>query len=259
MKPAKLFRRWQESQKRLLAALGRLPGRVRRHGEAETVHELRVAVRRLRLLIRLGAAWYGDETSSRFRDWSQGISAATDRVRDLDVALEWLVARPQRHRDLQAHLERNRRHAWETARRRVKPLPVSLRRELALPEGGRKHEVRLAKRCARLVDKLRERCLREAARFFRLTLANQHDFRRLVRRWRYLRELELPDSRHRKDALLQRLLRLQEALGHRQNLLLAQEVLNALPPYIVPPDLLTSLTAEIRKTEADIRHRLRAW
>ena len=257
MKPAKLFRRWQESKGRLLAALARLPERVRRRGEAEEVHELRVTVRRLRLLIRLGAAWYGEETSSQFRDWSRGISSATDRVRDLDVALEWLVARPQRHRELEAHLERDRRHAWQAARRRIKPLPASLRRQLALPEGGRKHEVRLAKRCGRLVDKLRERCLRDAPRFFRVPLASQHDFRRLVRRWRYLRELELPDNRHRKDDLLQRLLRLQEALGHRQNLLLADEVLDALPPYVVPPALLTSLTAEIRRTETDIRRRRR--
>lgn len=258
MKPSKLFRRWREQQVILLADLQQHLRRVRRTGQPEEVHQLRVVARRLRLLIRLGAAWYDEDTVSRFREWSQKLSVATDPLRDLDVAIEWVAARTPPAPTTIAELQRQRDQLWRQSRQQLPPFLQRLLPALAAPEGGRKHELRLHRRCARFTRTLRSRSEKNAPRFFELDLPNQHDFRRLVRRWRYLRELELPERRHRKDPTLRQLLRLQDALGTRQNLLLARDVLRHLPRNAETRKLRRPLQAEILLVEQEIHKRLAA-
>jgi CHAD domain-containing protein len=258
VKPAKLFERWRDQQARLLKQLVRLIRRTRDQGSDEDVHELRVVSRRIRLLTRLGAAWYGKELSRAYRDWSRGLALSTDRLRDLDVALEWLGKKAAAEATVRA-LRGRRRRIWRMRRRHLHPLPAGLRRALSDTRRTAKREQRLARRCAKLTSRLETRLRADAPRFFKLRIEAQHDFRRLVRRWRYTRELELPDRSHRRDTRLAWLLRLQEALGERQNLLLADAAMAALPASnLEVPALRRQITAELEHWEQEIRRHLAA-
>lgn len=256
MKPAKLFRRWRNQQIRLLANLVDLVPRARKRGSREDIHELRVTTRRLRLLTRLGAAWYGEALSHSYRDWARTIAGATDPIRDADVALEWIEQQPGSARVVRA-VERLRSRTWRRRRTRMDPPPALLVDALATWRGGAKRGTRLLRRCDRFQQRLRDVVLRTAPGLFRLPPEEQHNFRRLVRRWRYLRELELPDRRHRKDARLKQLLRLQETLGDRQNLLLADGVLASLTPWPEVRSFRRRLTAEIRACADSIQRQIR--
>ena len=102
------------------------------------------------------------------------------------------------------------------------------------------------------------RARKDARRFFDLTLEAQHDFRRGIRRWRYLRELEVPAQRLEGDALFNRLLSLQGVLGDRQNLHLVELTLHRLEPT---PEV-RRLAAQERRAATRLRIRLRgqlAW
>jgi CHAD domain-containing protein len=257
MKAAKLFRRWKRSQADLLTRLAQLVNLGRDQGEPEQIHELRVVARRLRLLIRLGAPWLGQDVTRRFRDWSGHLSAATDGVRDHDVSLEWLACQAGATA-LRRQVGGRRNRLWRRCRRQLTPLPADLQEAWSTPAGDRKHETRLERRCARLLRKLRDRVLSQAPHFDHLEAPAQHDLRRVLRRWRYLRELCVPGRRHNKDRLLQQLLRVQGALGERQNLLLTEGILAQLKPSPAVAQLRRSLARECANWEARIGRELRA-
>ncbi len=255
MRSAKVFRRWKRQQQDLLRKLDCLVRLGRRRGTAEDIHELRVVARRLRLLVRLGAPWFGKDASSDFRDWSRQLSVATDPLRDLDVALEWIEQVPE-HAEVTRRIRVWRRRLWRRSRPRLDRPPGRLGKALGTPAGGRKHEAFLQRRCAKLMRKLRDRVAGEAAGFFQLDPPAQHDFRRVLRRWRYLRELELPRRHHRKDMLLQRLVSSQSALGERQNLQIADRVLKELASTVPTEEARRALAVERRRWERRMRAEL---
>jgi CHAD domain-containing protein len=250
-----LFRRWKRQQGRLLMALGKVMGRVRRRGEAEDIHELRVVVRRLRQLVRLGAGWYGRKTAVEFRDWSRLVASATDRTRDMDVTLEWLATEVHAEGWVE-RVRRLRAGCYRQAKARLVALPKGMAEALSAPPGGRRHEVRLERRLKRLQAKLEERLRRSAPHFFRLSGEEQHDFRRVVRRWRYLRELASPKPKLGRDRLLRWLLGLQGVLGERQNLQLAQATLMRFRGVRGVDGMRRRLLGEIKRCERRIRKEL---
>jgi CHAD domain-containing protein len=256
MKPARLFRRWCRQQAALLKDLVRLLRTCRVHGTAADIHQLRVVTRRLRQVVRLGAAWYGRKATRTFRDWSRSVSLATDALRDADVTLEWLASQSPQS-PIASRMTRDRARQYRQARRRLPPIPLRLRQVLSRPVGGRKHEQRLHERFGQLQIRFQERLRRQAPRFFKLPLEDQHDFRRLVRRWRYLRELELPSKQRAKDDLLRRLFDLQSVLGERQNMQLVRQTLSQLGSAPEAATLRVRLELEIRRLERKIRVSMR--
>jgi CHAD domain-containing protein len=205
----------------------RLPGLVaacRAKGEAETVHELRVTLRRLRLYVRVGRPQFRRKRVAEFRAWARGVSKLTSPVRDLDVALEWLEPRPVAQA-VAARCRRRRRRLWAAAQRRLEPSPDGVIEVLAATRGGVKRRKEIELQFEALLDRYRRAVVRDLPRFFRLSFEAQHGFRRALRWWRYCRELELPAKAQGSDPLLAALVALQEATGTRQNLRLAAAAL----------------------------------
>ncbi|MBU6400237.1 MAG: CHAD domain-containing protein [Verrucomicrobia bacterium] len=253
-KARELFRRWRRRSTRLLETLGPLQQRCRTDGAPEPVHELRVSLRRLRLLLRLGAAGPGKHAVVEFRHWSRAVSDALSQLRDLDVTLEWLDGRPASARII-ATLERRRRRCWDTCSRTLPKPARNLERRLTRWKVRRKTSARLARLYYRFVQVHEVELARAAPRLFDLPPTERHAFRRRLRRLRYLRELALSRHRQGADRLLKQLVGLQEALGEYQNRRVVQVTLRQ---FKSPLPLRRALARESRSWEDAARRQLRA-
>jgi CHAD domain-containing protein len=247
MKPERMARRWRRRHGKWLAALPQLVRRSRRRGGAEEIHEARVTLRRLRLSVRLGKAAFPAAAIARFRGWAAQVARATSPVRDLDIAIEWLRAAQAGPGLLQECL--SRRHAvWHRRRARLLPFPSRLRVALARRSDGGGREVSvLAKRYARLETQCQEYVRNHLPRFFQLAEEDRHEFRRRVRRWRYLRELALPTGAFERDGRWRRLLAVQEALGEIQNLDLVAAAFRRFAPSTELAELQVLLVQQQRR------------
>lgn len=243
MKPERLARRWRRRHRRLLAELTQHLDRARRRGDAEAVHALRVTLRRLRLSLRLGKAFFDEAWLGRWRGWAQRISRATSPVRDLDIAVEWLVAN-RANPALIEESQHRREQAWRRHRRQVLLPPRGWRTFLEVPAPSPEQARRLARRLGKLEARYREHLRTQLPRFFRLAEEERHEFRRTVRWWRYLREQVLPRKKLARDSVCRRLLPAQEVLGELQNLALVQEVLARLTASPEREEMRTLLTRQ---------------
>ena len=225
MKPDRFFQRWQRRRDRLLAESQARWRAVARRGEAEEIHALRVVLRRLRLLVRIGRPLFPPHTVNHFQVWARGLARTTGEIRDLDVALEWLATRPEAEPALTARIKAGRDRLWTKAGRNWRPLPARVAVALRHPHGGDRSAACLLRRFNRIERRLKTGLRAHLPRFFGLSPDEQHTFRRYLRWWRYLRELGLPRRKQAGDRLLAQMVALQEATGSHQNRLVTAAAL----------------------------------
>lgn len=254
--------RWRRRHGKWLAALPELVRQSRRRGGAEELHQARVTLRRLRLSVRLGRAMFPASAIVRFRSWAAQVARATSPVRDLDIAIEWLRAAKAGPALVKECLGR-RNSVWRRRRALLVPPPHRLPAHL-MAQGGemKRWAAALAKRHARMEARCREYLRTHLPRFFQLAEEDRHEFRRRVRRWRYLREQMLPTRILEKDVLCQRLLAVQEALGEIQNLDLVASALQRFSPSTERAELQVLLAHQQRyQLEASRKAlaRLKPW
>lgn len=257
MKPGRLLRRWRRRHADLLAALPDLVRRGRARGEPEVIHELRVTLRRLRLSVRLGKGAFAEDAVARLRVWGAKVSQATSPVRDLDIAVEWLRASKVTPALVQ-ECEARRGGVWRRRRRLLPPTPARLGERLERPGRSRKRPGWLLRRQQQLENRFRGVLRRDLPKFSRLAEADRHEFRRVVRWWRYLRELCSPGRKLGKDRLLPRLLAAQETLGTLQNLALVEAQLRHLTPSAELTELRALLTRQQEDQTEAVRRALAA-
>lgn len=216
MDKRKLYRRWKRRFLAGLKGIKTLLGECLRTGEPETVHNLRVTLRRTRLLALVGKPVLGKARVADFRQWAFQLSTALSPVRDDDVMLEWLKAHapaPKEERLLQQH----RARLWRLTRPKLLPLASTQFKPI---QRWKSSAVRPGKLCERFFNQCavaRNALLKEGARFHLLDEPGLHEFRRGLRRLRYLRELALSRRQQEGDRKLERLIAFQEALGEMQN------------------------------------------
>ncbi|HNQ90597.1 MAG TPA: CHAD domain-containing protein [Verrucomicrobiota bacterium] len=250
------FQRWHRRKRRLLSQLPDLVRQARRTGAAEQVHLLRVSLRRLRLMVRLGRPLLPAEAVAAFRHWARGISKATSRVRDLDVALEWLQLQPDAA-ELIPRIQLHRERVWRRVRPRWCLLSVRWRRALERQPKTKGHSGRLARRIGKL-ERRYERAVRAGAtRFFAMAPLAQHEFRRTLRWWRYVRECVLSRSRASRDGLIKKLLAAQEATGDRQNLMLAADAVRLCARWVRLRPTATRLSGSVDRAQKIQARRIR--
>lgn len=75
----------------LLGRLGVALNRAARAGDADSIHDVRVALRRLGRCLRLFAAFYPDRSGKKIRRRIARLMAAAGAVRDCDIAIELVV------------------------------------------------------------------------------------------------------------------------------------------------------------------------
>jgi CHAD domain-containing protein len=215
MRKKPLYRRWKRKYFQGLRQISKKLERCRDTGDPEAVHQLRVALRRTRLLTLVGRAVIGRKRSFAFRTWAQGVADALSPVRDYDVMIEWTEAVCKRPELIQA-LHQDRQQAWNEARRGLSPMAKEDWIELRhLKSRGRRRR-KLASRYRKVLSTTRDLIAVDAVSFDRLEPAARHDFRRALRRLRYLQELDAK-ARGRTAAEADELGRLQMVLGELQN------------------------------------------
>jgi CHAD domain-containing protein len=105
----------------LLAGLASQVNRAARTGDAEAIHDLRVAVRRLSRCLRVFAQFYPARSSKPMRRRLGGLMDACGSVRDRDIAIELLEkAGVPAASPLVRQLDRERRAADEEMRRELR-------------------------------------------------------------------------------------------------------------------------------------------
>ena len=118
------------------------------------------------------------------------LPSVSDSVRDCDVALDWL-------RDVQAStgllkkLQIRRDRLWRATKRRLK-LPAT---KLAIDPKAKGGAKKLDRRLVKLSSATAERCQKTVKCGNDIPTSELHDLRRVVRRWRYLRELGEGETR----------------------------------------------------------------
>lgn len=239
MNPKRLHQRWQDSLESRLDSIVELLRRQRPLSATE-VHDLRVALRRARLLARLGAPLIGRSEAKQFREATRARLDLLDPVRDYDVALDWL-------RDMKASaslitkLQLRRDRLWLATRNKLK-LPATA---TALGFKAKHGAKKLNRRLEKLLETIAELCQKTVQRGNEVPTTELHELRRVVRRWRYLRELQLTSNAIRRDARLKRLLTVQESLGELQD---RQVILDRL--------LKAGRSAELRNLRATLQREL---
>ena len=105
----------------LLAGLASQLNRAARTGDAEAIHDLRVAVRRLSRCLRVFAPFYPARTWKPMRRRLSGLMDACASVRDRDIAIELLQkAGVPAASPLVRQLDEERRAAEEELRRQLR-------------------------------------------------------------------------------------------------------------------------------------------
>ena len=220
MNPKRLHQHWQDSLAARLDSIRKLL-RQRRPLTATEVHDLRVALRRARLLAGLGAQSIGRSKAKQFREATRARLDLLDPVRDCDVALDWLRGM-KASAGLIKRLQLRRDSLWLTTKRRLRMSATQLALDPKAKQGAKK----LNRRLTKLLKATADRCQKTVQRGNEVPTPELHELRRVVRRWRYLRELQLRSPAIRRDARLRRLLTVQESLGELQD---REVILDRLP------------------------------
>jgi len=222
MRKQKFYRRWKRRFLSILAEAQRLLEECLRKGGAEVVHDLRVTFRRARILALVGTPVLGKTQTTHFRQWALKVATALGRVRDCDVTLEWLKAHSPAPEAVRA-LRQHRASIWRSAQPKLKALATMRWKQLRHWDRSTTRPRKLRKRFLKESLRLSAAVQRDAARFHDLDQPALHEFRRGLRRLRYLRELALTRKEQKSDRELGQLVAFQEALGEMQNCSLARE------------------------------------
>ena len=212
------YRRWKRQYLRGLKAVRKQLADCRKTGSAEAVHELRVAIRRTRLLASIGRTAIGRQRTLEFRTWAQKLADVLSPVRDYDVMIEWAGQACQDTRFI-GELREDRKEAWQEARKELKASPPEKWTKLRSLKASGSQRRKLASRYREVASATREVIDMDAACFERLDSTARHDFRRAVRRMRYLAELKKTPGR------VKLLGTLQGGLGELQNAQAVKELL----------------------------------
>ncbi|HEU5068817.1 MAG TPA: CHAD domain-containing protein [Verrucomicrobiae bacterium] len=214
MKPGRLRKRWQRA---LTASLKRSETLLRRRGplNATAVHDLRVALRRARLLLQLGNPHRDHHRTRLFRAAARQIMDVLAPIRDFDVTLQWVRAQ-QASPALLTRVLQERAQSWQPAERHLR----TLRREARPPKSRALAKVgaeKLAARFTKWRHALAARCRADVAQAATFATPELHALRRRIRRWRYLEELVLPRREMAHSPVVRALIAAQEVLGAVQD------------------------------------------
>ncbi len=232
MKSGKFFRRWRRQLSSLLDEISHRTVQCQKSGNVEDIHELRVALRRARVFSRLGIVVTGKRPVKQLTHWSQSLTAGLGNVRDLDITLAWLEDHPQATALIEA-CQRLRREAWQCVTENFTHLPQPLVNAFAKSFSNESAQKQLQKKYLTTINQLEALIHDQSRHLNRLSPEEQHQFRRTVRRYRYLMELGLPKRKQKENALIKRLIEFQKILGEMQDCVVVERVLPHLPA--LPP------------------------
>jgi CHAD domain-containing protein len=252
MNREKLFKLWRRQYQRLMQRQRLLIREAHTQGLPEQIHDLRVTLRRLRLMVRVSTPLLDRAAAERYRSWSRKITNASSHLRDFDVTIEWLASQ-RADSTLTRNLKARRQRLWKMTRNRFVPPPPKVQSGVERLESGKPGRQRLSRRYPKRFARLHARVVAEIPRFFDLDEAERHAFRRTIRLLRYLREFALTRRQQERDPLLKSLIHPQAAMGEYQNILVARQIIGALKSPVPPPALLRALIQEQARWRREIK------
>ena len=198
--------------KKLKAAL---PDAASRPEDPETIHDVRVAIRRLTQCLRLFQGWFDPAAARKIRKHLRKLMDRCGAVRNYDVAVAVLRAAGWRDGNLGADLQRRRRKAQKDLVRRLRArraLEITRRWRADLrvqPSGGGPWHSgdTAAANARRVLPEMMDELFRagQLAAQPASSLRRMHQFRLMVKRFRYTLELFASfygtDSGQLKDSL----------------------------------------------------------
>lgn len=220
MSHKELHRRWCRRVVALEKTIGTLFEECRKTGGAETIHDLRVAIRRARLYAHVGRPLLRKGPLKRFDTWARMVNDLVGPVRDCDVCMAWLAARSDSLDAIELiHAERVR--LWGMAVSVLERRKSDLRGGMVLRRNEKDPAQKLGQRYRKELKRISGVVVDAVPRTGRMKPEELHGLRRELRRWRYLRELGLAKRAQSRDPMLTWLVKVQDALGESQNLQMA--------------------------------------
>jgi len=200
--------------------------RLHHSGDAEALHDLRVALRHLRTYLTTYRKLFAKAVTPKSREALRDLARLTNPARDAEVQASWIAGQSLARRSpsgaaarLRSRLTEHHAELLEELRERfthdLPPLSTRLRRQLERAEdpGGRLFGRYTAKRVLRLGRRLRERLDRIEGPS---DVEGCHEARIAAKRVRYL--LEPFEELRGAHKLIHRLKALQETLGDMHDL-----------------------------------------
>lgn len=249
MKTQRFFRRWHRQYRRLFDEQWTLLRQSRLEGTADQIHDLRVTLRRLRLMLHIAGPLVNKRDTARYSSWSRNVLDGTSTVRDYDATIEWLQMQADTGRAVQI-IQRHRHRLWRRARATIILTPPYDHSHLARLEFNHYQKVRLEKRFNSHVDRLEEAVTSAAQDLTSFGPEERHVVRRRLRRLKYLKETGLSKRKQRTDRILKWTIRLQTAMGDYRNLINARPILLR----ILSPEHTSALDDSISKQKARLVH-----
>ena len=243
----KVARRWQKRFRDLLGEIDRAFAEACETGEVETIHNLRVALRRARLLALAGRPALGRASADAFRHQAFQVMELLGGLRDADITLEWLLRHDAR-RQLVECVRARRHRLWRTMALQLKALRLLNQSDPAVGKLDGAREKKLRRRFTETLDRFYARLVADKGRFTHLDMEGLHEFRRNLRRWRYLNETLLSRREQKASEPLKRLIALQDALGEMQNCEVIRLFLRTLK---LPPAEARTLDQKLARQKSD--------
>lgn len=230
MSSTELHRCWRRRLVALEVKVTQLFGECRSTGRAETIHDLRVTIRRARLYAQLGRPLLRKGSAKQLDAWGRAVNKLLGPVRDCDVCMNWLAGWPGTTDAIQ-WLYQERLRLWRQAFVVLNRRKSTVCSELVFRSRDKELAQKLGTRYRKEVVKLSNAVSDAVPCVGEITPSKLHDLRCRLRRWRYLRELSLSKRKHRHDPGLLWLIKVQDALGESQNLRMARGLLLRCPKW----------------------------
>jgi CHAD domain-containing protein len=209
-----------------------------RTGDADTLHQARVALRQLRSAFSIFAPALSDERFEQMRGELRWLAAATNEARDLDVLIGLVDAPPSSLTDARECAYARATKALASARAR--DLMLELGRSLddgVWRQGPGAARLPAAEFAFAALDRLRRKVKKKGRHLRNLDDAELHELRIAAKKLRYASEFFVglyssPRAHKREERFVQALRALQDRLGELQDAAVAPALLERLQ---VPP------------------------
>jgi CHAD domain-containing protein len=204
------------------------------NADADVLHKLRVALRRLRSLLWAYRPLLGRELDDRQRDRFKSLAGAAGKTRDWDILTELLVEILGARQAPTERLRAARAAALDDSRETLSHAGIHavLRDALADASGALRHQAhertplkKFARKRVAAAEKSLNKRMREAAHAKRSNYASYHDVRKAGKKVRYLLEFFEPLLTSKQLKTLKGLKKLQKRFGTLNDVVASEEIL----------------------------------
>jgi CHAD domain-containing protein len=244
---------------------------LRHNPDAEVLHELRVALRRLRSLLWAYRPLLASEFEARQQLLYRSLASAAGETRDWDILIALLSGPGKASPALLDSLTQARKQALASSRETLERARIGPTLRNTLMEAARQLDARhtqtplaeLASRQAAVAGKALQKRIKRASRAKRSDYTSFHEVRKAAKRSRYLLEFFEPVLAGKQTRVLRPLKKLQMCFGALNDVVTSQALLcanrDSLPDAAAVDEALEWLQGEQKRMTRAAARLLRKW